>query len=214
MKRLVIAFAPLLVVVLAACGSDTSSGTSLVATAAPAQSAPASAKPAASSGAAAPASAAASAPSSAAAKPAASSAAPAAAAKPSGPSTFKVGDVIKDGDLQVTVTKVDAPFKTTNEFEKPEKGQFLVASVSMENTGSKPATVSSMLSFELRDSDGQSYNETIVSNAPKPPDGTIAPGDKLAGGLTFDVPTGKSYRLYFKDSLFSSGQAIIDLGAH
>jgi len=197
--------APAVIILVAGCGSGAASP-SLVATAAPAQaSAPASTKPAASPSSAAPAA-------STAAKPSASSAAPAAAPKPSGPTTFKVGDVIKDGDLQVTVTKVQAPFQSTNEFEKPANGQYLVASVSMENTGAKPATVSSMLSFELRDTDGQTYNETIVSSAPKPPDGTIAPGDKLAGGLTFDVPTGKAYRLYFKDNVFSSGQAIIDLG--
>lgn len=173
---------------LAACGGSTSP--SLVATASPAggsQAASAAAKP---------------------------SAASQASAKPSGPTTFKVGDVIKAGDLQLTVTKVDAPFNSSNQFIKPKNGQFLVVSVSMQNTGTKSTNVSSMLSFELRDDAGQSYTETIVPDAPKPPDGEIAAGDKLAGALSFDVPKGKSYRLYFKNSLFTNGQAIIDLGAH
>jgi hypothetical protein len=113
-----------------------------------------------------------------------------------------------------TVTQVKAPFDSGNEFETPQNGQYLVAYVTLENKTSKSITVSSVISFELRDDTGQSYNETILSAAPKPPDGEIAPGDKLAGGLSYDVPKGKDFKLYFKNDVFASGQVIVDLGQH
>jgi hypothetical protein len=126
-----------------------------------------------------------------------------------------VGDVIKVGDgLMYTVVNVKAPFDSGNEFDQPSNGQFMVVQVSLENKTSKSVNVSSALNWELRDDSGQSYTETIVVNAPKPPDGEIAPGDKLAGGLAFDVAKGKGYKLYFKNEIFASGQVIVDLGQH
>jgi hypothetical protein len=131
------------------------------------------------------------------------------------PSTYKVGDLIKVGDgLMYSVTGVQAPFDSGNQFETPAKGQFMVVTVSLENKTSKTISVSSLISWELRDDSGQSYNETILSAAPKPPDGEIAPGDKLAGGLSYDVPKGKNFKLYFKNDIFSGGQVIVDLGQH
>ena len=38
-------------------------------------------------------------------------------------------------------------------------------------------------------------------------------GDKLAGGLTYDVPKGKTFKLYYKNDMFSDGQVIESLGA-
>jgi hypothetical protein len=113
-----------------------------------------------------------------------------------------------------TVTGVSAPFDPGNEFEKPTNGQFMVVQVLLENKTSKSITVSSFISWSLRDDGGQSYSETIISSAPKPPDGEIAPGDKLAGGLSYDVPKGKDFKLYFKNDIFTNGQVIVDLGQH
>ncbi len=131
------------------------------------------------------------------------------------PTNFKVGDQIKVGDtIMLTVTQVQAPVDAGNEFINPKNGQFMTVMVSLQNVSTKPQLVSSLINFELRDDSGQSYTETLLPNAPKPPDGSIAPNDKLAGGLTYDVPKGKSFKLYFKNNAFSSGQVIIDLGQH
>lgn len=130
------------------------------------------------------------------------------------PQVFKVGDLIKVGDLVLTVTGVQAPIKSGNEFIQPAKGRFLVVSILVENHGAKAAAISSIANFELRDDGGQSYTETIVPDASKPPDGEIAPGDKLAGAVSYDVPVARHYRLYFKNAIFASGQVIIDLGQH
>ncbi len=134
-----------------------------------------------------------------------------------GPTVFAVGQVIKVGDnLLFTVTSVQAPFDSGNEFETATKGQYLAVAVSLQNNGSKEVRIYSPVSFSLRDGTGQTYDETIVSSAHNPPDGPIAPGDKLAGTLVYDVPKGQDFRLYFTLNVFSSsgGGVIVDLGIH
>ena len=126
---------------------------------------------------------------------------------------FQVGQTVKVGNvLLFTVTGVQSSEGT--DFEKPGNGQYLIVKVSFQNVSSKSQRVSSMLSFDLRDGSGQSYNETFLTSAPKPPDGEIAPNDKLAGGLTYDVPMHQSFKLYFKNDVFSGGAVVVDLGAH
>lgn len=126
--------------------------------------------------------------------------------------TFGVGQAIKVGDALIfTVTRVTS--SAGSEFERPTHGQYLIVAVAFQNNEAKPNTVSSLASFELRDATGQSYTESIYSGAPKPPDGEIAPHDRLAGALTYDVPKGSTYKLYFKNDVFSGGSVIVDLGA-
>lgn len=135
--------------------------------------------------------------------------------QPKGPTSFRVGDQIKVGNsMLLTATGVQAPVDSGNEFITPKNGQFMTVMVSMQNVSGQPQQVSSIVSFELRDDTGQSYTETFLPDAPKPPDGSIAPNDKLAGGLTYDVPKGKNFKLYYKNNVFSGGQVIIDLGQH
>lgn len=134
---------------------------------------------------------------------------------PAAQTTFKVGDQIKVGNtMLLTVTGVQAPVDSGNQFITPKNGQFMTVMVSLQNVSNQPQNVSSAISFELRDDTGQSYNETFLPDAPKPPDGSIAPNDKLAGGLTYDVPRGKNFKLYYKNNVFNGGQVIIDLGQH
>lgn len=130
---------------------------------------------------------------------------------PSGsPQTFAVGDAIRvGGDLVLRVTGVTS--SPGNEVEHPQHGQFLIVAVSFENQSSQPVAISSALSFDLRDSSGQGFTETIFTAAPKPPDGEIAPHDKLAGALAYDVSHGH-YTLHFKNDLLATGQVIVDLG--
>ena len=72
-----------------------------------------------------------------------------------------------------------------------------VRPLTVENQGSQPFNVSSLIGFDLRDQDGQGYNTAYVSNAPKAPDGEVAPTQKLAGTLVYDVVPGKTYQLLF-----------------
>jgi hypothetical protein len=140
---------------------------------------------------------------------------PGAASNAPASSVFAVGQVIKTGDnLLYTVTSVTAPFISTNEFDVPKNGQFLAVAVTFQNNGSKEVRITGLLSFTLRDGNGQSYDEAFVADAPNPPDGAVAPGDKLAGTLVFDVPKGQHFKLYFTANLFSTGSVVVDLGTH
>jgi hypothetical protein len=134
---------------------------------------------------------------------------------PAAPASFKVGDQINVGNtMLLAVTQIQAPVNSGNQFLSPKSGQFMKVMVSLQNVSSKPEDVSSAISFEMRDDSGQSYTETLLPDAPKPPDGWIAPNNKLTGGLTYDVPKGKNYKLYYKNKVFNSGQVIIDLRQH
>ena len=128
--------------------------------------------------------------------------------------TAKVGDRIKIGDKNFFFTVTGVQTSAGTDFEKPSKGQYLIVSVTFDNQSGAVENVSSAISFELRDGTGQSYTETILTTAPKPPDGEIANNDKLAGGLTYDVPKGQTFRLYYKNDVFASGAVVVDLGQH
>ncbi len=84
------------------------------------------------------------------------------------PSKFAVGDTIKVGDnMLFSVTGVKDNVASGNQFETPKNGQFLVVNVSLQNKGTQPSTISSLVSFELRDENGQSYTETILNFGPE-----------------------------------------------
>jgi len=144
----------------------------------------------------------------------------AASSAPSPPTIFNVGDTIEitwngsGGKLLYSVLNVTAPVNSGNSFITPKSGQFMQIAVAFTNNTTQTVTVSSFISFELRDTDGQGYSTTIFLDGPKAPDGDIAPGDKLAGTLSYDVAVGKTYKLYYKVNSFDSLSAIVDLGAH
>jgi uncharacterized protein DUF4352 len=136
-------------------------------------------------------------------------------ASPATTSVFTVGQTIKLGDnLMYTVTSVTAPYVSTNQFDVSKNGQFLAVAVTFQNNGAKEVRISGLISFSLRDGNGQSYDEAFVADAPNPPDGAVAPGDKLAGTLVFDVPKNQHFKLYYTANIFSSGSVVVDLGTH
>jgi hypothetical protein len=147
---------------------------------------------------------------------------PAAAATPApaalAPQIFKPGDQIqisntKDGTRVLLTVGQPAVIKPGKYDSEAKNGEYLGVPITIENQGATPFNVSSMIGFDLRDQDGQGYNTTYgVGNAPKAPDGEVAPTLKLAGTLIYDVAPGKAYQLLFKANFLSSGQAIVNLG--
>jgi hypothetical protein len=129
------------------------------------------------------------------------------------PQVFKVGDLVKLGDWEVKVWGVQDPFTSTNQFEQPSAGERHVAIDAEVTNNSKTAeTVSSLACFEIQDSLNKSYGSGIVSGAPNPPDGDVAPGASRRGTLVYDVPTtAVGLKLMFKCDLFSTGSAVIAL---
>ena len=129
--------------------------------------------------------------------------------------TIQVGDAVDSNGVQLSVTKVTAPF--TSQGHVPAQGQFMLVDVQVHN--SEPAngdvlTISSLTNFQLVDGAGRSYQQAAVAGFPKPPDGSVSPGSTLSGSLAYDVPLGQSYRLLFNDKAISSGPIAVDLGKH
>lgn len=136
-----------------------------------------------------------------------------ASAAASAPTTFKVGEPVTLGDDTLVVNSVQIPYPSTNELSQPAAGnQFVAADVSVTNNGSDPSTVSSLVCFTLRDSTGQSFNQTIVAGAPPAPDGAVAPGQSIRGTLTYEVPTtATGLSLIYQCDPLSTGSATIAL---
>ena len=129
------------------------------------------------------------------------------------PKTFKVGDVVKAGDWEVKVNSV----KTSKggEFDTLKSGNiFLEISVSEKNVSSEKKTASSLLSWKMRDEDGQEYTLTFISDAPTSPDGDVNAGSSIKGTLVYEVPKSlKKFRLEFTPDLLSDQLVTWELSA-
>jgi len=133
------------------------------------------------------------------------------------PEIFKPGDQIQVSSQQdqtkILLTVGQPHIIKPGQYDSDAKnGEYLGVPLTVENQGPQPFSLSSMLGFDLRDQDGQGYTTAYISNAPKAPDGEVAPTQKLAGTLVYDVAPGKVYQLLFKANFLSSGQAIVNLG--
>ncbi|GER82472.1 MAG: DUF4352 domain-containing protein [Thermogemmatispora sp.] len=125
---------------------------------------------------------------------------------------FKVGQVVKVGNTwQVTVLGVKT--SSGDEFNQPKAGDtFLLIDVSLKNLSSSEQSVSSVMNFTLRDSSGQQMDFTIVTSAPKTPDGKVEAGGQIRGTLAYEVPLSEHhYTLAFVSDLLESGQTIWDI---
>lgn len=124
---------------------------------------------------------------------------------------LKVGEAVNFDGVKVTLNsvRVQAP----SEFQKPEKGQFLVVNLTAENTTKEEEGVSSILNVELYDPNGYKYNSTILVDGIQGQfDGQIVAGGTLRGEIPFDVPVVDTYELHFSNP-FQTGKAIWKINA-
>jgi hypothetical protein len=114
-----------------------------------------------------------------------------------------VGKAYDAGNWQVTVNGTSTSMG--NEFEHPKAGnQFLIVHVTMKNTSGSTQDASSLLYWSLKDSAGQKYNQTILTDAKASPDGKVADGGTIAGDLVYEVPASQhSYTVQFTPDLGS-----------
>ncbi len=139
------------------------------------------------------------------------------------PTTFlAVGQAVDLGEnIMYSVTSVQAPWLSGNNSETAKHGQYMAVAVLFQNNSSRDFHISSLISFRMRDGDGQTYGEELVSTAPNTPDALVAAGSKLTGTLIYDVPKGQRFKLYFTNDIFQPqgsferGPVIaVDLGTH
>ncbi|MDP4095176.1 MAG: DUF4352 domain-containing protein, partial [Bacillota bacterium] len=101
----------------------------------------------------------------------------------------------KSLDFQNQSYTVNATMKTKGSVLPADDGKtYYLLDMTIKNNGSEEAAVSSLLLFELSDSDGNKYTLSIggatelQSFKMSTLDGTIAPGKEMKGGLAFEIP--------------------------
>ncbi len=100
----------------------------------------------------------------------------------------KVGEVVAIGGWTITVNGVTT--STGDDFDKPKAGNtFVLIDITAVNTTGQSQTFSSLLSFTVKDSTGQTYDQTFVPNSPNSPDGAVTSGSKLRGTIAYEIPT-------------------------
>ena len=121
----------------------------------------------------------------------------------------KIGDVVTLDGWQVVVN--GAKTSHGGEFDTPQHAGdiYLEIDASVTNQTGQNQTFSSLLSFTLKDSTGQKYDQSFVSDAPSPPDGNVQSNGKLRGTLVYEIPpTMKTFELDFSPSLESNDLAV------
>lgn len=127
------------------------------------------------------------------------------------PEKYKIGDSAKSGNLIFTVNS--ARIDEGDEFIKPDEGNiYYIVDVTVENTGDKTETVSSLLMFKLFDSDGYNYTSTIGPDTKGQVDGDLSAGRKLRGELVFEIPkNAKGLELEIYPDVFGNNQIVFEL---
>ena len=128
------------------------------------------------------------------------------------PTHFKVGQTVKVGNTwQLTIRKVRNDGSATY----LEPGQiFLLVQVKAVNISSTEQDMSSLLSWTMRDAEGNTCKAGYDINATHSLDGKVEAGQPLQGSLTF-IGDAKvhQYQLFFENNFLASGQTIWDIHA-
>lgn len=120
--------------------------------------------------------------------------------------TNTIGKAVQVGDTWVvTLNKVST--SKGDELNVPKSGHtFLVVNVTLKNNSSSNQSASSLGMFSLKDSSGQTYNQSITFSGS--PDGTVAAGGVVRGNIYYEVPASThNYTLQFTPSLTSTDLA-------
>lgn len=137
-------------------------------------------------------------------QPVASTTTATATTAPAPKSEYKLGEVATADDRSVAVTNVQRNYSTGNTYEQPESGkEYVVVTVQVANNG-KDAVDYNTYDFKIQDSNGVQLTENAyISVEGELHSGSLAPGGKVTGKLSYQVPAGdKGLKLLFDSSSF------------
>lgn len=127
---------------------------------------------------------------------------------------FKVGDIVRRGDLEAAVLSVNADYAPNNDYIRPDAGnKFVGVELQVKNTGTESETLSTLLQFKLRDASNAQY-DIDVFGVPDPrfPDGELAAGDTNRGWIGFEVPDDAGgLKFVFDADVFGEGRITWEL---
>lgn len=127
---------------------------------------------------------------------------------------FAVGDTIRVGNVEITV--LGYRISEGESFFTPGNGNiFYLIDVAVANTGDSAESISSMLMFDLRDSDGFSHNLSFsaLSMGRGSVDGAVLPEKVIRGELGYEIPADPAgYELQINPQVFGrSGVFSVDM---
>lgn len=119
--------------------------------------------------------------------------------------TFKVGDVVKYNDIELSVTKVQ---KTKGgEYDSPKAGcEYVLVTVKYKNDGKENVSYNPF-DFKMKNSKGQITDETATLDIQKDQlnSGNLAPNGEVEGSIAFEEPKGdKGLVLQYTGNIFQS----------
>ena len=130
------------------------------------------------------------------------------------PTTAKIGQKVRDGQFEFTVTKVQKGVKSVGDQYLNEKaqGQFVLVSVTVSNIGDQAQLLSDS-SQKVRDAKGREFSSdtgaAIYVKDNKVFLEEINPGNAVKGTLVFDMPKGtEPASIELHDSPFSDGVTV------
>lgn len=84
----------------------------------------------------------------------------------------------------------------------PDNDYFLIFDLTIENTGTEDLSISSLMSFDIKDENGEKGKYAFLDAITSQLDDSVMPGDLLKGQIAFDVKETDKYTFYYTDSLF------------
>jgi len=124
---------------------------------------------------------------------------------PEAPEFFKVGETAETKKVKAMVTGIEKP--VGNAFNKPADGnEFVMVNIDIENISDEDLVISSLFSFNAYVDDTATDFSLLAQTAKdgtKTMDGKIAPGKKLSGSISYEVPkTWKQLEVHFEPEAF------------
>lgn len=125
--------------------------------------------------------------------------------------TYKVGDLVDLNGKTMAVNAV-APYTSGNQFLAPKSGnKFVTVDITLQNNAKDPYTYNA-LEFKLHDNQDYGYDEAVSDKTPALSTGTIQPGEKTRGFITFEIPTDNTpAKLVYTPGFWNLSQIIVDL---
>ncbi len=125
--------------------------------------------------------------------------------------TYKMGDLVDLNGKTMAVNAV-SPYTSGNQFLAPKSGnKFVTVDITLQNNAKDPYTYNA-LEFKLHDNQDYGYDEAVSDKTPALSTGTIQPGEKTRGFITFEIPTDNTpAKLVYTPGFWNLSQIIIDL---
>lgn len=128
---------------------------------------------------------------------------------------FKVGDIIKNGDYEITVKNVEHGYTSSNQFVKPADGkEYVRITVEIKNVSNDKKSYNT-LDWQIEDEDGALESINLSGTGTDNNNigsGELTAGGKKAGTLVFEVPKGQqNLKLHYKPMFSFDEEVVIEL---